>query len=561
MAAFDLKTATPAMLQIPDSVNQGSRNMMQFMRQQQDSRNQKDRLALEGKKADAAAEFRAGQLDLDQQRTDNALQDTLTDNNLAQQRQNFVEGADQRAIDVTKTRNKSINDAITTGKTSLASDFSIGEENLSLLMNDPRVQAMSPEKQTEFLKTQQLGMQARQAQDIGPGYLFQSLVNNLTNSNTSFEESQEIAKGIVAQEFPDADLTQFNMAREMAKNFGGGNQGGSSKSLAYDDTGKLQSQQKAYNERLGSLNIPKTKSWMDWAGGENLDENKVKGFTDDLLKKFNLPPLIGLTAVESLFEDDELIDNGSTLEGMARADFNVTIGGKKQNLTAQEFMSADFDAEGSNASPDQRMLQQVLSTGTALQAQQQSGNRGNGESRQQQTAGVLVDQIAKYQSPQQKANGRRLKIYLSGLNTETQETLNTVIAEEGEKAKQPGVSGESKKGDSIVDIISKESSEVKGPTSEADLITSLQERLSVMNNKKLNPTVNRRELRDRVTLQKTISRLTEAMQGPQDIAFRPEDMAQLESLLGGNQQGSPQEMMAAQGTNLADFLAQAQSKR
>ena len=38
-------------------------------------------------------------------------------------------------------------------------------------------------------------------------------------------------------------------------------------------------------------------------------------------------------------------------------------------------------------------------------------------------------------------------------------------------------------------------------------------------------------------------------------------MAQLESLLGGNQQGSPQEMMAAQGTNLADFLAQAQSKR
>jgi hypothetical protein len=543
MAAFDLKTATPSMLQIPDSVNQGSRNMMQFMRQQQDSRNQKDRLALEGKKADAAAEFRAGQLDLDQQR------------------QNFVEGADQRAIDATRTRNKSINDAINTGKTSLASDFSIGEENLSLLMNDPRVQAMSPEKQTEFLKTQQSGMQARQAQDIGPGYLFQSLVNNLTNSNTSFEESQEIAKGIVAEKFPDADLTQFNMAREMAKNFGGGNQGGSSKSLAYDDTGKLQSQQKAYNERLGSLNIPKTKSWMDWAGGENLDENKVKGFTDDLLKKFNLPPLIGLTAVESLFEDDELIDNGSTLEGMARADFNVTIGGKKQNLTAQEFMSADFDAEGSNASPDQRMLQQVLSTGTALQAQQQSGNRGNGESRQQQTAGVLVDQIAKYQSPQQKANGRRLKIYLSGLNTETQETLNTVIAEEGEKAKQPGVPGESKKGSSIVDIISKESSEVKGPTSEADLITSLQERLSVMNNKKLNPTVNRRELRDRVTLQKTISRLTEAMQGPQDIAFRPEDMAQLESLLGGNQQGSPQEMMAAQGTNLADFLAQAQSKR
>jgi hypothetical protein len=543
MAAFDLKTATPSMLQIPDSVNQGSRNMMQFMRQQQDSRNQKDRLALEGKKADAAAEFRAGQLDLDQQR------------------QNFVEGADQRAIDATRTRNKSINDAINTGKTSLASDFSIGEENLSLLMNDPRVQAMSPEKQTEFLKTQQSGMQARQAQDIGPGYLFQSLVNNLTNSNTSFEESQEIAKGIVAQEFPDADLTQFNMAREMAKNFGGGNQGGSSKSLAYDDTGKLQSQQKAYNERLGSLNIPKTKSWMDWAGGENLDENKVKGFTDDLLKKFNLPPLIGLTAVESLFEDDELIDNGSTLEGMARADFNVTIGGKKQNLTAQEFMSADFDAEGSNASPDQRMLQQVLSTGTALQAQQQSGNRGNGESRQQQTAGVLVDQIAKYQSPQQKANGRRLKIYLSGLNTETQETLNTVIAEEGEKAKQPGVSGESKKGDSIVDIISKESSEVKGPTSEADLITSLQERLSVMNNKKLNPTVNRRELRDRVTLQKTISRLTEATQAPRDISPRPQDIAQLESLLGGNQQGSPQEMMAAQGTNLADFLAQAQSKR
>jgi hypothetical protein len=543
MAAFDLKTATPSMLQIPDSVNQGSRNMMQFMRQQQDSRNQKDRLALEGKKADAAAEFRAGQLDLDQQR------------------QNFVEGADQRAIDATRTRNKSINDAINTGKTSLASDFSIGEENLSLLMNDPRVQAMSPEKQTEFLKTQQSGMQARQAQDIGPGYLFQSLVNNLTNSNTSFEESQEIAKGIVAEKFPDADLTQFNMAREMAKNFGGGNQSGSSKSLAYDDTGKLQSQQKAYNERLGSLNIPKTKSWMDWAGGENLDENKVKGFTDDLLKKFNLPPLIGLTAVESLFEDDELIDNGSTLEGMARADFNVTIGGKKQNLTAQEFMSADFDAEGSNASPDQRMLQQVLSTGTALQAQQQSGNRGNGESRQQQTAGVLVDQIAKYQSPQQKANGRRLKIYLSGLNTETQETLNTVIAEEGEKAKQPGVPGESKKGSSIVDIISKESSEVKGPTSEADLITSLQERLSVMNNKKLNPTVNRRELRDRVTLQKTISRLTEATQAPRDISPRPQDIAQLESLLGGNQQGSPQEMMAAQGTNLADFLAQAQSKR
>lgn len=456
MAAYDLTVDKPGMLQIPNTFDKGAQNLMQFMRMQQEQRNNQDRLAL------------------DQQRVANTAKDTQADNLREDDKLGWLKGADQREIDTTIKRNQGITNALNTGKTSLASDFSISEENLAQLYNDPRFAAMAPEEQKSFIDKSQGMFRQMKAQDIGPEYLFNSLVKNLTNSGASFEESQSIAENEISKLYPDLDAARLKMLTEMGgKNLLGTGRS-SGKGVPLDDTSKMAAQNTEVENFMKTYDVEDEsrffKSLTDW-GGDDLTRPDVENYSSTMLTQYGLPKATALNALKGSLDGDALASSDLTLAEISNAG---TLG-----MSKEQFIRTDLSNPKLKATPAHKELQKILATGTALQNQQQSGSGQN-----QEKASEMVNFLSRYQTPKQKASNKRLSIILAQLPAPVQDVVDEALKKEAPKPDKEG-KVDSSKPTPLADAMSKVASSSDSPTNTDQLIKDLEKRIKDVEGKKI----------------------------------------------------------------------------
>jgi len=222
MAAFDLPVQRPGMLQVPDMVNQGSRNLMQFMRLQQQRRNEEDRLeldrensanslALDKQKAEDLAAFRAGQLAQDELRTTNQANNYQATQNLARDRFDWDKGANDRKLAQNQLLNQAFLNASNTAREGLGEQFQFTDNNMAALQADERFQAMSPEQQQQFLATSRDKFVSDIGLHTGKRKYEQALRQKFANTQGTPEQIETQIQNELTRVFPEQNnqLTQY----------------------------------------------------------------------------------------------------------------------------------------------------------------------------------------------------------------------------------------------------------------------------------------------------------------------------------------------------------------
>ncbi len=255
MAAFDLPVQRPGMLQVPDMVNQGSRNLMQFMRLQQQRRNEEDRLeldrensanslALDKQKAEDLAAFRAGQLAQDELRTTNQANNYQATQNLARDRFDWDKGANDRKLAQNQLLNQAFLNASNTAREGLGEQFQFTDNNMAALQADERFQAMSPEQQQQFLATSRDKFVSDIGLHTGKRKYEQALRQKFANTQGTPEQIETQIQNELTRVFPEQNN---QLTRILAANMGVGSRGSQSKIPGLDDVGNIVDEQQFVN--------------------------------------------------------------------------------------------------------------------------------------------------------------------------------------------------------------------------------------------------------------------------------------------------------------------------
>lgn len=298
MAAYELRTQAPAMLQVPDSVNQGSRNLMQFMRSQQEQRNAQDRLALEKQNVENLKQFRAGKLNLDQQRTDNQLQDTTADNIRADNAQTWMQGAEERARTAAKNLNVALNDGYKNARGTLANAFDFTPDNMAALQQDERFMAMGKDEQAAFIDNARTQFQNDIPKHVGMQQYEMAIRNELAQTSATPEQIESQVQARLQSAFPEADPMNAQMMSLMARNMGINTSTGSrTKVPGLDDVGNIIDEQKYVQGWMENADVEKgNRTWFGKlldVGGRDLNESNVATYISQMKQR-------GFNAVEAL---------------------------------------------------------------------------------------------------------------------------------------------------------------------------------------------------------------------------------------------------------------------
>jgi len=444
MAAFDLPVVNPGTVNVAPTLQSGARNLMDFMRQQQNRKNQEDTLAMQQANMAANHMLKKEGLALDKTRTDNQQANFLANQKIAQDGLAYEMGADQRAVE----KSKRLFEAIEQGRKGVQgeeSTFSLSEGTLQQLHKNKDFLAMTIDERNAFIESQQNLFRGMRAEDIGPAFMRDSIIKSLAGTGESYEEIMSIADKEVNARWKDSDAAQIAHAKEIYSLTGGGSGGSkprSGKNLAFDNTGEFLEQQKYTENFINQYDVENSKSGkvlfnglrklLD-RGGQDLNRPNLQTYMDGMLTNFNIPAPYALNALKSHIDDDALENNDAKLEKIANA--GTVVNGNE--LSKDEFMNTDLSNTDANA--NQRILQKVYRTATSLQIQQQGGSSSSSQSTgNNASTQKLLSLMSNYQSPQQRANSRRAAIVIGNLPKRVQETvtneINNSSTSKGEKS-------------------------------------------------------------------------------------------------------------------------------
>ena len=327
MAAFDLPVQRPAMLQIPDTVNQGSRNLMQFMRLQQQRRNEEDRLALERENAanrlaldkenaQNLAAFREGQLDLDQQRTNNQRQNLIDTLQLSRDRFKWDQNANQRQLEENQRLKQQFLNATNTARESLSEQFQFTDNDMAALQDDERFQAMSPEQQQQFLANARDSFVGDIGLHSGKRRYEQALRQAYANTQGTPEQVEIQIQSELNRVFPEQNTQLINA---LATSMGVGSRGSRTKVPGLDDAGNIIDEQEYVNNWKERHSVESgDRSWL----GKILDRNDTDLTDRNIAIYISNMKSQGFNAVEALTALEVAADNDT-----ADSSFDAIVAG------------------------------------------------------------------------------------------------------------------------------------------------------------------------------------------------------------------------------------------
>ena len=301
MSAFDLVVRGPTQVQIPQGINQGAQNLMQFMRVQQDSKNKRDTLALETKKADAAEKHRAGQLDLDTQRTSNQQSNFLANQNLADRKFTFDQGADARELAGNVALNQAFAGASAKALGGLAENFNFTQGNVAAYKADPRYQAMGPEEQQAF-DTNAIGQfRGNIGKHAGMQKVEQALRAKMANTGGTPEQVENRVQAILKGMFPEQQPMNAATLKAMMP----GASGSFAKPQGLDNASKIIQEQNFVNDWKERASVEKgSGSFFDFFDQDLTDQN-IANYTAQM-KGQGFNAVQALTALDTIRDDDTI---------------------------------------------------------------------------------------------------------------------------------------------------------------------------------------------------------------------------------------------------------------
>lgn len=361
MAAYDLQVQRPGMLQVPNTLNQGASNLMQFMRSQQERRNQEDRLKLEQIKTNDQRAFNQDRLKLDETRTNNQLQDTLADNARADSNLEWLKGAPEREKKSAIDLNQAFQGATESARTELGKLFQITDSNLKALQSDKRFLQMSDEDQQLFKDKYTEKMRGNIGKILGKSKYEQALRKSYSNTQGTPEQIDARVKSEIDRVYPGQDDV---VTKLMLSNMGYNSNGTKRKVDGLDDVGNIVDEQKYVdNWKQKSAVESGSRGWFgnlfDVWDTDLTDQNTAQYI--DQMKKRGFNAVEALTALE-VTKDNDTVGDGfeAFLSGKVTDSFKSVLSAAQsaKNLKAQASNSQNGNMAG--------MLSSLLNSGAPV---------------------------------------------------------------------------------------------------------------------------------------------------------------------------------------------------
>lgn len=303
MAAFDLNAPAPGMLQIPNGINQGAQNLMQFMRLQQDNRNKRDMLDFQKTKEDNSVKQANSQLQHQQKVESNRLLDVMADNVRADQQLKdntanlvadntrednkfkFDKGAIARKEAGNLRLNQALQGATDTAFQGLSDGFQLTPETIESYKKDSNYLSKSPEEQAAFDAEITAMFKDNAYQQVGRQRTEQALRQNLSNTHGSPEQLEGRIQKELESRFKPKDDQLFNTLVSLT---GGGGRSGSSvgTNVGLDDTGELRATMKFVDEFEKAHNVEKGDGgFLPDIGATDLTQQNLTAFFSEMTNR------------------------------------------------------------------------------------------------------------------------------------------------------------------------------------------------------------------------------------------------------------------------------------